>query len=179
MTPILSLSPLLQAAVAVMPAPWWGVPIIAGSFLVIGAVLGYVSNSLQDTKKAKREQLRRWDQNVLDHTSRVILLTIQFIQDSGDHRRAVEIKPGEPLSSPISETTLSKLLATYESLSSELVSMRLVTTAEVRAQVNEVRDNSFLLLMATNVEQMHEDSTRLTKSLDALESTVRKHFGIS
>lgn len=36
-------------------APWWGVPVIAGSFLIIGAVLGFVFSSIQDRRKFKHE----------------------------------------------------------------------------------------------------------------------------
>lgn len=42
-------------------APWWGVPIIAGFFLLVGAVIAYFSLKASDDRKALREDQRKWD----------------------------------------------------------------------------------------------------------------------
>lgn len=36
-------------------APWWGVPVIAGCFLLLGAILGYVFNRLNERAKMQRD----------------------------------------------------------------------------------------------------------------------------
>ena len=46
---------LLAAAVTDV-APWWGVPVVAGCFLMVGAVLGFVFNRSNETKKFTRER---------------------------------------------------------------------------------------------------------------------------
>jgi len=46
------------------PPPWWGVPVIAGSFLVLGAILGFLFNRANDKRKAKLEAAVRWHELV-------------------------------------------------------------------------------------------------------------------
>jgi hypothetical protein len=52
---------LTAAAVAevVTAAPWWGVPVIAGCFLLIGASLAFLSTLASDKRKAKRDKAER------------------------------------------------------------------------------------------------------------------------
>ena len=40
-------------------APWWGVPVVAGTFLIVGAVVGFLFNWLTDSRRAKREDRLR------------------------------------------------------------------------------------------------------------------------
>lgn len=58
--------------------PWWGVPVIAGSFLVLGAVLGFIFNRLNDKRRERRETRTKWHglvrelaAEVITHTDRV------------------------------------------------------------------------------------------------------------
>ncbi|WP_146085489.1 hypothetical protein [Rathayibacter sp. AY1C4] len=46
-------------------APWWGVPVVAGSFLILGAILGFVFNRINEGAKALREDSVRWSNNIL------------------------------------------------------------------------------------------------------------------
>ncbi|GAA3322642.1 hypothetical protein [Paeniglutamicibacter sulfureus] len=47
------------AAETTATAPWWGVPIIAGGFLLIGASLAFLSTLASDKRKAKRDKDER------------------------------------------------------------------------------------------------------------------------
>jgi hypothetical protein len=49
-----------QAAAAVVSAPWWGAPILAGSFAVLGVLAGQLMSWASDQRKAKREDRLRW-----------------------------------------------------------------------------------------------------------------------
>ncbi|NHW45965.1 hypothetical protein HAV21_03510 [Paenarthrobacter sp. MSM-2-10-13] len=40
-------------------APWWGVPLMAGVFLLIGAVIAFLSTRASDNRKAKRDKAER------------------------------------------------------------------------------------------------------------------------
>ena len=55
-----------------------GVPLIAGSFLLIGAVIALVSTALSDGRKMRREDRRQWDQQVRDAYNRVRELCSQI-----------------------------------------------------------------------------------------------------
>lgn len=49
-------SPLLIEVAGGEAAPWWGVPLIAGAFLLIGGFLTYLYSRNSDNRKAQREQ---------------------------------------------------------------------------------------------------------------------------
>jgi hypothetical protein len=56
------LLPLAETTVA----PWWGVPVIAGVFLLTGTLIGFVSNHMLMRKQLRREDHRRWDNEILN-----------------------------------------------------------------------------------------------------------------
>ncbi len=37
-------------------APWWGVPLIAGAFLLTGALIAFISTSVSDRKKTRERR---------------------------------------------------------------------------------------------------------------------------
>jgi len=47
-------------------APWWGVPVIAGAFLLTGALIAFISTSISDRRKLAREDRRQWDREIRD-----------------------------------------------------------------------------------------------------------------
>jgi hypothetical protein len=46
---------ILVAAEAAQSAPWWGVPTIAGGFLIIGGAISFISTYVSDKRRAKQE----------------------------------------------------------------------------------------------------------------------------
>lgn len=46
--------------------PWWGVPLIAGGFLLTGALIAFISTSVSDRRKLAREDRRQWDREIRD-----------------------------------------------------------------------------------------------------------------
>lgn len=46
-------------------APWWGVPAIAGAFLLIGGLLTYIYTRHTERTKAQRAQQEKWDEDLL------------------------------------------------------------------------------------------------------------------
>lgn len=56
-------------------APWWGVPVVAGVFLLLGGVLGFWSNWLLDGRKQKRSEYLRWDEDIRKYTSELVALS--------------------------------------------------------------------------------------------------------
>jgi hypothetical protein len=47
-------------------APWWGVPVIAGTFLLAGALIAFLSTAASDRRKLAREDRRQWDKEIRD-----------------------------------------------------------------------------------------------------------------
>ena len=52
-------------------APWWGVPVVAGSFLLFGAVLGFVFNRANDKRRAELDAEARWREVVRTLTAAI------------------------------------------------------------------------------------------------------------
>ena len=53
-------------------APWWGTPLIAGGFLVIGAVVAFVSSYVVKKRELERLDQARWDTEILDTSVELI-----------------------------------------------------------------------------------------------------------
>ena len=45
-------------------APWWSVAVIAGGFLILGGLLTFWYTSVHDKRRLRREDVRRWDDNL-------------------------------------------------------------------------------------------------------------------
>lgn len=58
-------------------SPWWGVPVLAGIFLLVGAVIAYLSLKASDNRKAAREDQRRWDDVVRIEARKFLSSTAQ------------------------------------------------------------------------------------------------------
>jgi hypothetical protein len=74
----------LEALAAKTPspsvAPWWGVAVIAGFFLLAGGFLAFFSTWLSDRRKLKREDQRQWDKVLLATYLKVVELVPKLRQ---------------------------------------------------------------------------------------------------
>ncbi|GAA1250152.1 hypothetical protein JOF42_002357 [Microbacterium phyllosphaerae] len=169
-------------------APWWGAPVIAGSFLVLGAVLAFVFNLTQENRRTKRANVERWDQKILDHTSMVMTTTRQLIQDSFDHETALSVfselavdqmhrgESNDP--PPIRERSGTNFYETFDALMGESSSLQLIAPKGVRDAINDLQTAAGDLFFAENELVRSESVDRLHRVSAALEKSVRKHFGI-
>lgn len=66
---------LLAQAEQAAQAPWWGVPVVAGVFLLLGGLLGFWSNWLLEGRKQKRSEYLRWDEDIRKYASEIIALS--------------------------------------------------------------------------------------------------------
>lgn len=64
--------PTLIQIVGESSAPWWGVPVIAGCFLLLGAVLGFIFNRLNDRHRERREARTRWHDLVRELSAEIV-----------------------------------------------------------------------------------------------------------
>lgn len=61
-------------------SPWWGVPLIAGSFLIVGALIAFLSTYFSDKRKLSREDVRQWDKEIRDIYVATSSLTKQLLE---------------------------------------------------------------------------------------------------
>jgi len=91
--------PAALAPAAPGSAPWWGVPVIAGGFLLAGAVIAFLSTSLSDRRKLAREDRRQWDREIRDsyleitrHFARIA--AFRYVVLSGEEDRQERYRAG-------------------------------------------------------------------------------------
>lgn len=81
-------SPSLDALVAASAQPWWGIPVIAGCFLLLGGALGavisFLSTRASDRRKAAREDEQRWDSELLARAG-TMLSTLDILYETNLH----------------------------------------------------------------------------------------------
>jgi hypothetical protein len=62
----------LVAAAATDPAPWWGVPVVAGAFLILGGLLTFVANWRIKGRELRQAEISRWDKDILDTSTKFL-----------------------------------------------------------------------------------------------------------
>lgn len=179
----------LPAAVASQAAPWWGVPVLAGGFLILGALLGFFFNRLHDDRRAKRERHERWDENLLNYASNVVTIVRQFIQDGMEYDMVVgtfaqasvrQMHTGEPVSPPsIEEASMAALDESFEALMRQIATLKLVAPRDVRDTCSRLEKEVPRLLEANLEHVMTRDGMERLHGIAAdLEGAVRKHLKI-
>lgn len=187
-TPTPTPSPFLIEVVGGDGAPWWGVPVIAGGFLILGAVLGFFFNQLQDKRRAERERIQQWDKNLLDHASSAISLARQFISDAYDHEtwmkgmaelQAEELRQGRPISPPpVEKPTIEAMMLTHAALTKEFSALQMIGPEAVRNAAVETQHYSSFVLEAMDEKEVSRAAKQLAASLEPLEAAVRRHFQV-
>lgn len=66
-------------------SPWWGVPIVAGCFLIIGGLLSAMYVRMNDRRKLLEEDRRKWDSELLE-------VAVKTLAAAGD---VAEVRRGE------------------------------------------------------------------------------------
>lgn len=71
-------------------APWWGIPVVAGVFALLGAILTQLSTYLIERSRRQRERSDRWDQDLRDCAARFLVLVNDEEErweqlDAGEH----------------------------------------------------------------------------------------------
>ncbi|MFB7252481.1 hypothetical protein [Microbacterium sp. NPDC056234] len=162
---------------------------IAGFFLVLGAVLAFVFNGIQETRRVKLETNQRWDQDLREHVSAVITLS-RRLRTAADDFRAVadtmaliainEVHGGEPSMPPAGHNAaIAELTDTFNALARECNMLRLIAPLSVREAAEKVWE------CASEVVQKGGDplngfavANNLVVAVDVLAESVRAHFAI-
>jgi hypothetical protein len=55
-------------------APWWGIPVVAGLFTLLGAALSQLVNYLIERGRRERQKAERWDQDLRECAARLLVL---------------------------------------------------------------------------------------------------------
>ena len=171
--------------------PWFGVPLIAGAFLVIGALLGFWFNWLLDGRNARRDQIRKWDTDIRELGSRALgaaALLPTELDLAADTAVLAMSNAIEKVKSSGGRATLS-----YRNVSSpahqELIqhcsALELVAPSSIKNSSQQLRMVFNQLLrtaMASKGIPMPDLLPRTVSDLEgsasALQDAIREHFGL-
>lgn len=154
-------------------APWWGVPVVAGAFLLLGAILGFLFNWFLEGRKQKRELRARWDANLLDHTSAVTTLTKTLALAARDYH-VFEKREFDEATAP----SAAKMHNAYGDLQRECDLLSLVAPPVVRDAAKKVMERAWPIVRLKETDDLIEVYESLQDAADDLAAEVRKHFGI-
>jgi hypothetical protein len=73
---------MLVAAEAAQSAPWWGVPTIAGCFLVIGGAISFISTYFSDKRRARQELANTTRAEDAQHRKELRAATASFLTET-------------------------------------------------------------------------------------------------
>ena len=168
-------------------APWWGVPVIAGGFLLLGAVLGYFLNRAHDNRKAERDRIQRWDDRLLELVSEVFQAFEKFCSVAIETGRQVDGRKQLRIDGLIPESESPELedlhsTATVSSAFIELAKacteLELIAPSPIREAAEPMRTFTIAKVHPAGYEAMAEQVMRLDDQKKILEAAVRKHLGI-
>ncbi|MET1083012.1 MAG: hypothetical protein ABWY12_08200 [Burkholderiales bacterium] len=146
---------------------------IAGGFLLIGAVLGFFFNRLQDERKAKREHHQRWDERIIDLSASVLddadhqmLAARQIMSAMMDHDSSHSLEPIE-----------LQEVAAMEALSKHLAALALIVPKRLSPAVAIMKLRSLELHQADKAQRDMEVFA-LSRAASKLQDEIRQHFGL-
>jgi hypothetical protein len=87
----------MEAVVEASSSPWWGIPVIAGLFLLIGAVVSYLSVKASDSRRAKVEAKIRWHEEVRKFSAQAVSAA-RIVEAEAKFQRRFESSPRAEIS---------------------------------------------------------------------------------
>jgi hypothetical protein len=168
MSPSPSPSPLLIQVVesgSATEAPWWGVPVVAGAFLIAGALLGFLFNRLQDDRRMKREDRLRWDDRILERSAK-------FVQSAEELNAAVIHMLGRD----VPEELVEKL---DRDMSRQAAFLSLVVPIDLRDRVGDVVFAAIDVRYTSDPEERLAKASLLFEASTAYDAAVREYFGLA
>jgi hypothetical protein len=160
--------------------PWWGVPVIAGGFLVLGAVLGFVFNRINEDRKAKQTNFVRWDPE-LRKITRAVIRTARAALDS-----PLEIiqfqNGGYEISDSAYKEVEAKLDKHAAALKRHLNDFEIIAPEKAFDALGEIWGRTIILRGSIRAGRMpssaKDASSDLNKSIWNFIDVMRDHFGV-
>lgn len=180
---------LVELANTADGVPWWGVPVIAGAFLIVGAALGFWFNWILEGRRARREDLRKWDDRILELTVDVAAKVDAFARVASTKGREADGRARLLRDGLIQEEEESaKALREVASFADVGMAMLQIGTACTALELIAPSDVGRLASDLRQVElSAHPEAglSAMAPIIEAVESkrqmlveSVRKHFGI-
>ncbi|WIB34419.1 hypothetical protein [Curtobacterium sp. MCSS17_005] len=161
-------------------APWWGVTVLAGFFLVVGALISFLATRSIDDRKAKRDHVNRWHDEVRKLGTDAIAAAREIHQHSVDQAGFYNVP--DPLDQPEADrhiaTLQNELDAEYAKLLHTQGGLNLVAPASITKTLGEVVTAAHNVVIA-NEHQHKTARDDLRPKITTFIEANRKHLGIA
>ncbi|WP_439692678.1 hypothetical protein ACRQ4B_17575 [Curtobacterium sp. SP.BCo] len=160
-------------------APWWGVPVIAGIFLVVGAVVTFFATRSNDDRKANRDHQARWHDEIRGLSADAIAAAREVHQFSVDQSRFYSVP--DPADQPDADKHIDAIQTQAEAEYAKLLhtqgGLNLVAPASITNALSEMVVAAHVVLIA--VEREDSDARAdLRPKIGAFIEANRKYLGI-
>lgn len=162
-------------------APWWGVPVVAGVFLLLGGVLGFVFNRINEDRKVKRERSERYHADVLS-TCTQLVVHVDTVADRGYViaallKRDPLVQARQSTQNAI-EQKLEEMLEAASQVASTHATLRLVAPSDIReaaVAVNLQASKLYRLALEKSSDLLTETDQMMKVSI-VFQGVVRKYL---
>ncbi len=184
MPPSPSPTPLIIEIVGGQEGSFWSSPLFIALLallgVVVGAALTHLSGWAQDNRKTKRDNLRKWDDRVLEHASKAISLAKQVTEEANTD-------PAEMPATPTVHTdengvfhiTMPPAWGIYKELEEECTALQVVATRAVNDACRALLDATKGFFFASDSKAQTESSDEIEYASDDLRDAIRASLGLA
>jgi hypothetical protein len=160
-------------------SPDWLVPVIAGSFLLIGAILGFFFNWINDWRHAKREHRERWHDEVREFGALALAACNAVNQESQNQSALTDVADPSDQPHADSEFAASRVLEiqAYERLVLIHSGLSLIATREVSYALQHLVAAARTVTIS-NVDQSATSRDELSQRAHDFRAAVRNYLGV-
>ena len=169
---ILTIPFAAPAAATAVAAPWWGVPVVAGTFLIVGAVLGFFFNRANENRKTAREDQLRWHDQVRQLSAEATAVA-RHVGELCMQKDTLE-NPRDPTDEHYRKVD-DEFRDAYVKMMAISASLGLIAPRSITVAIEAMTTNVFILYAN---DLVYDDQRKeFTKSLDEFIETNRKYLG--
>lgn len=168
---------LAQAAGTTESAPWWGVPVVAGGFLLIGALLGHQFSKRQEDRKAERALAERYMDQRLEHCSDLLeaARTVKDVLGQGgtwphEAPKFPHVSDEVTAARDLIRDACKKAMSSYSSIT-------LIAPETLRKPSRSVVIGMMYARVLSTSQQARDTHKSLSAAIQQFEAAGRKHFG--
>lgn len=158
-------------------APWFGVPLIAGGFLVLGAVLGYVFNRLQDKRRARQDLSVRYLDQRLEASATVLHAAMQIrdiLRKTGWPAPGVTLPPAA--AAKVAEAK-REIKAHSEEAAAAHTSMLLISSEALLQPTRKLHAATLYARTVDDNPRARDCREKLDREIKSFQMACRQHFG--
>lgn len=184
MPPSPSPTPLVVEIIGGQAASFWNSPFFVALLALlgvgVGAALTHLSSWAQESRKIKRDNLRKWDDRVLAHASRAISLAKQVTEEANTDPADMPVTPTVHTDeNGVFHITMPPAWGIYRELEEECVALQVIATRAVNDASRALLDATKSFFFASDSRAQVESSSEIEYASDDLRDAIRASLGLA